>query len=244
MDDTTKSFLEKVQELKEKKIKVPARSSGDIIDCSPLTFLQQKNLISTIAEGSIGSLRFQKHLNDIILSNTGKDDLRASDRLPIILHLRTHSVGFEVKFGDIAVDISENVKSSKNLKVVSKASISGDFTINLEDPLIKDENQVISAIIDLVKKDGPDDIGKSVGNIYTYEIVKYIKSIRFGEDELVFRDIPVRDRVKIVENLPLSRNKEIIQFIQSIKQQESELLQVNVDGEEKYFEIDVSFFDS
>jgi hypothetical protein len=61
---------------------------------------------------------------------------------------------------------------------------------------------------------------------------------------LVFKDVPVRDRVKIVENLPLSQNKQVIEFIQEIKEKENSVMEVEKDGKKIFFDIDVNFFNS
>ena len=242
MEDSTKTFLDKLQELKEKKIKVDVLSIGKQIDSSPLSFKQQKDLISTIADGSIGSLKFQKFINDIIIQNTEDSTLKVTDKLPIIIQLRIDSIGNKIKIGDEEVEISLD----KVLKLKPKTSkvLKGDITINLEVPTLTEENKVILATIETLKKDGDQEVGKNVGSIYTYEILKYIKTIKFGDQELNFTEIPIRDRVKIVDNLPVSTNKEIISFVQDIKKKESEALVVSVNGEDKSFDIDVSFFDS
>jgi hypothetical protein len=105
------------------------------------------------------------------------------------------------------------------------------------------ENQIIQATIDTVKKDG-EELGKNIGSIYTFEIVKYIKTIEFGGEFINFNEVPIKDRVKIVDNLPISINQQIIDFIQNIKKIENEWLTVDIDGEPKTLDIDVSFFDS
>ena len=64
------------------------------------------------------------------------------------------------------------------------------------------------------------------------------------EDSLNFQDLSVKDRVKIVNNLPLSVNKQIIDFIQDIKKAELDALSFDTNEGEKTVEIDVSFFDS
>lgn len=244
MDDNVKTFLEKIQELKEKKFKVVVNSSGKSVDCSPLTFKQQKDLISTIAEGAIGALKFQKYLNTIIIDNVDAPELKVTDKLPIILKLRSESIGDKVKLGSGEVSLSPIFKKLKGLVFGQTKTLLGDFTIELEVPALALENHVIQATIDTLKKAGDSEIGKNIGSIYTYEIVKYIKTIKFSDQELVFSDISVNDRVKIVENLPITINREIIGFIQDIKNQESDLLTVDVDGESKVLEIDVNFFDS
>lgn len=244
MEDNVKSFLDKIQDLKEKKIKVEVVSTGKSVDCVPLTFKQQKDLISTIADGAVGALKFQKYLNSIIIENTGLSDLKTTDKLPIILKLRLEAIGNKVRVGNDEVLLDPIIGRIQILNHTQSKVLKGDFTIELEIPTLTHENNVIQATIDSLKKEGDAEIGKNIGSIYTHEIVKYIKTIKFSDQELTFADIPVKDRVKIVENLPITINREIITFIQDIKNTESELLTVEVNGESKVLDIDVNFFDS
>jgi len=74
--------------------------------------------------------------------------------------------------------------------------------------------------------------------------VKYIKSVEFDGNVINFPEISIKDRVKIVDNLPISINQKIVNYIQDIKKIENEWLTVEVGGEKKILDIDVSFFDS
>jgi len=245
MDDSVKTFLDKIQELKEKKIKVDSISIGKPIDCSPLSFKQQKDLISTVADGAVGALKFQKHINGIINDNTENNDLKISDKLPIILKLRSDAIGDTLKIGDGTISLKTILDKVKKLKYTQSKSITTDqFTIELELPSLRYESQVIQATIDAVKKEGDGELGKNIGNIYTYEIVKYIKKITFTEGSIEFSEIPVKDRVKIVDNLPISVNSKIIDFIQKNKMAETNWMTLDINGESKTIEIDVSFFDT
>jgi Mg/Co/Ni transporter MgtE len=132
----------------------------------------------------------------------------------------------------------------KKLKHNLNKKITGTVGIELEVPTLISENQVISTCVDILKKDADKDVGKSLSEIYTYEITKYIKSLNVGEDVVQFSDISVRDRVKIVNNLPLSTNKQIVEFIQDIKEKETDILKVEIDGEVHQIDIDITFFDS
>lgn len=244
MDDNVKNFLEKIQEISDKKIKVDFLSTGKPGESTPLTFKQQKDLISTIADGPLGALRFQKILNQIILDNTGDNLLKSIDRLPIILKLRSNAIGDSVKLGEGEVEISKILeKINKKVKIKQSNIILGDVQVSLEVPLLTYENQIIQATIDTLKKDG-DELGKSIGNIYTYEIVKYVKTIEFSGEFINFNEIPIKDRVKIIDSLPITLNKKIIDFIQDIKKIETEWLTVEANGENSILEIDVSFFDN
>ena len=244
MEDNVKSFIDKIQELKETKIKVPVVSTGKSIDSTPLSFKQQKDLIGTIADGALGSLRFQKFINEIITTNTGNQDLKVVDKLGIILKLRIEAIGKTSKLDEDKIDLEEILTKVKALKFENTKTIDDVVNVVLEIPTITQESKIIQSAIESVKKEGEGELGKNIGNIYTFEIVKYIKSIKFGEDELKFQELPVKDRFKVVDNLPITVNQEIIKFIQEIKKKENEALTVSVNDEEKTIDIDVSFFDS
>ena len=245
MDANVKSFLEKINELKSDKLQVDVISTGKQIECESLTFKQQKEIISTITEGIVGALRFQKVINDAILENTGDKTLTAVDKTLIAVQLRSNSVGTFIKFEDERYDVLAGVIDKlKSLKPTTKKTLSGDINLELEVPTLVAENQVITACVDMLKKDSDKDVGKSVGDIYTFEIVKYIKTIRIGEDAIDFNTLPVRDRVKIVDNLPLSLNKEITAFIQAYKSLENDALTVRINDSDRLIDVDVAFFDS
>lgn len=243
MEDNVKSFLDKIQELKDKKIKVDVLSTGKSIECSPLSFKQQKDIISTIADGAVGILKFQKIVNDIILNNTGNNELTMVDKLPIIFKMRLDSIGGMMKINDGEVDISSVMEKLRAIKYNDSKVITGAVEVHLKVPTLIQENKVIQSTIDSIKKDD-SEASRNVGNIYTFEIVKYISKIIFGSEELIFSEIPVKDRYKIVDNLPLTINKEIVEFIQSIKKVENDALVVKIDSEDVSFDIDVGFFDS
>ena len=154
-------------------------------------------------------------------------------------------MGSSIKIKDKEHDVlNDVVEKFKKLKHNLTKKITGNVGIELEVPTLISENQVISTCVDILKKDADKDVGKSLSEIYTYEITKYIKSLNVGEDVVQFSDISVRDRVKIVNNLPLSINKQIVEFIQDIKEKETDILKVEIDGEVHQIDIDITFFDS
>lgn len=245
MDDNVKNFLDKIEQLKDDKIKVDVLSTGKKIESESLTFKQQKDIISTITDGIVGPLKFQKNLNDIIIENTDNKDLKIVDKLLIAIQLRIDSMGSFIKVSDKKYDVLNDVVDQlKKIKHTLTKKIVGDVEIELEVPTLIAENQVISTCVDVLKKEADKDVGKSLSEIYTYEIIKYIKSLTVGEDTIQFSEISVRDRVKIVNNLPLSINKQIIEFIQDIKQKEVDVLKVEINGEAHQIDIDIAFFDA
>lgn len=245
MEDNIKTFLGKIQELQDSKLKVDIISMSKSQECKPLSFKQQKDIISTIAETPThGALKFQKVINDIVINNTENNDLLVIDKLPIIVKLRIDAMGNIAKYGDSEFSLETLLPTLSSMSFTTTQTIKGVVNVDLEVPTLIQENKIIQTAIDGTKKDTDGDIGKSIGHIYTYEIMKYIKRIYFDQQEIVFSQIPIKDRYKIIENLPLSVNKEIISFIQKIKKVESDAMTIMLDGEKKYIDIDVSFFDA
>ncbi len=243
MDNNVKNFLESIQELKNTKFEVNRISTGDKVDCIPLSFKQQKNIISTFTEGTVGVLKFQKILNDIIMENTESNDWLVVDKVPVILKLRMESLGNNVKTQEGELDIT-NIKIVDKVTIPLQTTIKGSVTVELDTPTLVEENKVINYAIDILKKDGEKDVGKNLSNLFTFEIVKFVKSVQFGDKILEFSDLPIKDRISIIENLPLTVNQDIAKFIDKIREIDRTQTKITVDGEEKSFDIDVTFFDN
>jgi hypothetical protein len=241
MNDDVKNFLVKVQEIQDKKIPIKIISKEKILDSCPLTFKQQKELISTITEPVLGPLKFQKLLNQIVVDNTGDITLKTIDKLPVILRLRQDSIGEKFKIGESEGKISD-ILSKEYPKFIYGDTILGDVEILVEIPSLIYENQIIQSSIEYLKSS--NDIGKNITDLYTYEIVKYVKSIKFENFLIEFSEIPFKDRVEIINNLSVKTNQKIADFIQNVKKIESDWLTIDIDGEEKVLDVDVSFFNS
>jgi hypothetical protein len=56
--------------------------------------------------------------------------------------------------------------------------------------------------------------------------------------------LSIKDRISVIENLPLSINQDIAKFIDKIKEIDRTQTKVVIDGEEKSFDIDITFFDN
>jgi hypothetical protein len=246
MQTDIKAFLDEIETIKPSNLSTFILSKGKDAPCQPLTFKQQKQLISTISEGLVSPLKFQKALNDIIIENTSEKNLQILDRALIALEMRKASIGSVIKHEDIEYDVLDSmILKLKNLKFTPSAVYTSGVSVEVEIPTLETENQILSACMDLLKKEGDKDVGKSLSELYTYELVKYIKSVQLNDIEVSFKNISVKDRVTIVNTLPLTINKEITTFIQTLKTEESDALSFeDTEGNVRYLNIDVSFFDS
>jgi hypothetical protein len=144
------------------------------------------------------------------------------------------------------VDLTKVLDSVKNIKfdITKKIKGTGSLEVELQIPTLLYETKIINSLIESIKKDNDTEMGKSIGSVYTYEIVKYVSKVKYDECEIVFSDIPIKDRFKIIEHLPLATNKGIIEVIHKLKTVETDALTVNVNGKDETINIDVSFFDS
>lgn len=241
MTEDAKIFLDKLKDIKDPSRKTSI--NGKEFKFEVLTFKQQRDLISTIAEGNLASLKFQKVLNDILIENFDKE-LLLHERSLAAVSLRRESLGASLKIGDTTIDLNQIAKKV-DLPLSSESVVeSSGIRVSMDNPSLQQENKIISALLELVKND--NNAAKNISDIYTYEIVKYINTISFGgENTLAFLNLPVKTRINIVENLPISLNKKIVDFIQKIKEAEKELLTVtDSKGQTVQLDIDVTFFDS
>lgn len=245
MENDVKQFIDSLNGSKN-TFEVNQITTGEKFECSPISFKQQKSLISTVTDGVVGVLKFQRILNDIIIENTGRKDWSVVDKIPVILKMRIESLGGNVKVDNGDLDITQiQILEKINHKATPLyEKIGGDIDICIGVPSLVEENAVLDYAINILRKDGEKDLGKNIGSIYTFEIVKFIRTVKFGENYLEFQNLSIDDRIKVVENLPLMTNKKIIKFIERIKDFDKSQTSIIVNGEDKNFDIDVTFFDN
>jgi hypothetical protein len=245
MQPDIKAFLEQIESIKPVKISTYIASKQKEIICEPLTFKQQKQLISTISDGLLSPLKFQKALNDIVIENVGDKDIQGVDVPLVALDLRKSSVGTKIKYESVEYDVLDDIRERlKQADRKTSATFVEGVTVEVEAPSVEVENQILTVCMDMLKKDGDKDMGKSLSDIYTYELVKYIKSVKL-EDKIEFKHLNIKDRVNIVNMLPLSINKQIAVFIQDLKNIELDAMSFEDNtGKVRYLNLDISFFDS
>ena len=241
-DFTTGDFLKKLSSLKNDfKVYVPSLKKEVV--AKPITLKQQKDIISTSINGVLGALQFAETINNVILSNVEGDDFFAFDRIPIILGLRAHSLGDKVKAdnGEI-VSLSPcllKAKTPTKFKLTSKVSID-DIKIDLRMPTLTEENKIIKKCILDIDKLKDENLSEAMGLIYIFELIKHIDSVTIDDQTVVFNDLKVVDRLKIVEELPLELYEKITIFLQKFSEFDKSLLSV----EESTITLDTTLFDA
>jgi len=243
MSNDVSKFISKLDKLSGEGIEVFVPSKQETITVSPLNLKQQKDLISSVLDGVKGTLDFSRTLNNIILDNSGRDDLKIFDKIPFTIGMRVQALGTKYITGEDKVDLQvvlDNIKKTKLQFKKEKLIEYKNLKINLAVPTLKDENALL--------KKGASDLGPSetadykeeVSVLYMLEMVKYIKELEIEEVAVNMPDVKITDRINLVEKLPLAIYTDIADYIEAVTSYNTGLLTV---GNNKV-SIDALFFDS
>lgn len=239
--DSISSFLNSIKDLKKETVTVFLPSKSSDIELTALNLKQQKDIISCIANGVTGLVSFNRILNNIIESASGLKDLTIIDRSPAIISLRIKAHGSTYKFEDKIVDLNTIIDQLSTYKPVSDTATVLEYNgiqAIVGVPTLSQESNVISKLEEEVRRNGEDNT-KNLGSIYIYEIIKYVKSLEYNNITIDFDKLTIKERINVLESLPLPLNKLIINYIEDIKQKERELL--TIDG--VVVDISPGFFD-
>lgn len=233
-----KDFLSILESEPLKKIEVTTTTKT--VTLSPLTFKQQKSLVTSGMDGIVGVMTFIKNLNEIIVSNTGEDDLKIYDRIPLALSLRKSLSSKPLVSGESSVSVETLLSNIKPFTNANDFSIDGgEFKINLRIPTILEENRILSFCIDELKKISSDNYSKNISTILSYEITKFIKSFQFGDNQIQMDSLSLGDRQKVMDNLPANITNQVTEFIVKIREYDEFIL--THDG--ITYEVDSSLFE-
>ena len=242
MSNLPEGFLAKLKKDTEASITHQAYKSSKVT-VKQMSLRQQKDIIATAIDGIQGAVGFAKAINDVILENSDKSDLLVVDKVPILLKLRKLSLGNDIVVEEEILDIDRFIKNIETVEPAFKKSetIKRDsISIGLKIPSLKEENAILAKCLTEVEKKENKKTSEAFGVIYLYELMKYIKTIKIGEDEVDFSTLKVAERVQIIENLPLSIYKQLSKFFQNITKYDTDLLTVD----DKTITIDPTFFDT
>jgi len=242
MSNLPEGFLAKLKKDTEDSITHQAYKSSKVT-VKQMSLRQQKNIIATAVDGINGAVGFAKAINDVILENSDKSDLLIVDKVPILLKLRKLSLGNSIVVEEEDLDIDSFIKNIETVEpAFKKTATIKKHTINitLKIPSLKEENAILAKCLAEIEKKENKKTSEAFGVIYLYELMKYIKTIKIGEDEIDFSTLKISERVQVIENLPLSIYRQLSKFFNDITSYDTALLTVD----NKTITIDPTFFDT
>jgi len=255
--------LQKILDLQSQSISIFVPSQNKNIDFKPLNIRQQKNIIKSSLDKNIPGISLNTVLNDIIAENSIEKNVNflVFDRLNVAFNLRKNIFGDKIKLTKVndetgedesinAVGSLEEHLSNINLTAVSELiskTINVDtLTIEIKTPTLVNDNKVNKEaqknLAHLLEKDnGVKDV---ISELFVYELVKFIDSISIGNDKLNFKELTVSQQIKAIETLPANINKEIMDFVEKVRDYEKQYTVFKVNNKDYNVSIDASFFSS
>ena len=231
---------------------------------------QQKRLVKSIIDSPVYNTEFIYTLRDILKENCQDptvdiDRLTIIDKLVLALALRIRSIGNDV---DIAVEVKDGTKvntkldASKILQMAlsSVGTISSKtfedqyYKIECSIPSIGTEYKLEKELRDKtasIEIENIDELRRTVGEVFTSEIVKYISSVSIKDQDDILQVVDWQqfkfvDRITIVETFKTGLLKNIISYIDDVRKEidKVELVKFEFGGEkyERRLSIDGSFF--
>jgi len=234
---STGNLLSRLKEISNSsKINVYVPSAGKEMGFKQLSVKQQKDLMKTGLDGQLSGLTISGIIKNVINDNSlDQYEYLATDKIPIVFALRVHSFGNEYTFSDgdkeNVVDLSKIL--SRKLSFSSENSIDiedkeNELIVSLQVPTLDDDDKFNSYIYSDLKKKKDVELSDTVGIVYVGEIAKFLKKISLGRSGLEVNTLPIKDRIVIVESLPVTFNNKILKFIESLRKEEIDY--ATVDG--------------
>ena len=258
-------LLQKLNELQSKNVEVSVPSLNKTLHFKPLNIKQQKEVIKSSFDKNIPGISFNTVLNNIITSNaeSNNEDFLVVDRPLIALHLRKNIFGSKIKHTVENIDEDGRpVESSVQLDV-DDVLTKGPFVFddNLKTALITVEELEIQLKVPTLKIDNkinkeaqktlshlldqPNGVKDIVSELFVYELVKFVSYVEVKNvTKAIFNDLSVSQQVQVLESLPANINKQIMNYVEKVREFERKFTTFVREGKEYNILIDAAFFNS
>lgn len=232
--------LESINKTNNISIKVPTSSKS--LKFKLISVAQHKELLKSAFEGYEGVIRSSVIFNDIITSSCESEyEFSLLDRAPILLKLREASIGGDVTINSEKYNISDLAEQTDKFDAQNVYECNG-IEVELKVPTLARDTKVSEKVIsEFHKLSDADKETESINLVLSYEIIKYIESVKLNDSVFVFDEYNLYECKKLVDALPLKLNNMIIEFITAFRDHENSSLTFN-DG--TILEIDASFLSS
>jgi hypothetical protein len=225
------SYLNLLGELQahysENKFPVYVPTQANEANFTPISVKQHKTILKTDNNILLTAFQFNININDMILENINADgnNILLVDKASILLCLKAAQSDTTIKLtidnDQHEIDLKSHVSSFKNIKIpkkiLSRNILLNKFKIKCKVPTLHYDNIINKSIKSkLIQKDS-DTLLKSMGEIFVYEILKFIETIDTGSSPVDFYDLTFDQKVQVCEMIPLELSNKIIEYINEVK---------------------------
>lgn len=229
--------LDKLKEINEQKgenIFLP--SLGKKVKFRPFTLKQQKFILSKIPNDTSGLLSFFNNFNDVIIENCTiplkLENLNSFDRLSVLLAYRISAVGNSYTSGDKKIsltNVTKKIQTADYKKIFSEKEVkNANYSVVVAIPSLQYDVKINNSTINKLKKSTTD--ASLLAEMFNAEILKYLKKVViFGEENIVLDmyDTEYNDKVNIIDTLPNSVTKKVMNNINIYKKSETDLTTID-----------------
>ncbi len=252
------NILSKIQKINDTK-EVTLPSSGETITLKQITIKQQKDIKDLPKNITLTLVNLNKAINEIIRTNSNLtlDKINILDRNIILLVLKS-----QISETYDGIKLSELLNNALNIKYDIKpiTSKTTNFIFDINVPSLKRDNEINKYVLKnydtqsiSIKNESELEISasKTYNNMIVSEICKFITDLKFiDKEEEISTDwnkLSIDQQIRILEEIPASEIKDIIDYIEKVRNKEIEYLTYKKPDEkgnleDKLIEINFDFF--
>lgn len=203
-------ILSKLNEINfEDTVNVFIPSLQRTVSFKPLSLQQQKEILkSGISSEIFNLLEFNVIFNAIIDQNSlEKNNYRLLDKPVIAFALRNKFTTQLLESEDKQIDTKIFIDKKLNVEASAFEDFfieEGSLKITAQAPNIAIDQIVSKMQLGKIKKASNIDLTNIIGEMYVFEVLKYIKTIQIGELRQDMSLLTIEDRLKLIEQLPAS----------------------------------------
>jgi hypothetical protein len=217
------NILKELQSVEDDSvIDVFVPSVNRLVKFKPLSVKQHHEILKCGIDGVLGSIKLSTIFNKIIIDNSLESiDFTVYDTEWILLKLRMANVGESVTIKEQTYNLNDLVRSKKIFDYTDEISYK-DIIVQLAVPNIKRDIEISEACHKDFSKGNLEDrlVSETISSMLSYEVIKFIKTVTVNDLTVNFDSITTADKRKILDNLPLSINNMITNFITKYRDHE------------------------
>lgn len=252
MDSQLNQLLE---QLKQENSFSLTLTDSSIYEFSQLTTAQLKELIKTVVDSPLTQAAFNTSATKVFQQSIKNNErslnsFNVIDRLLFILQTRIVSLSPDIKLQKDKRTINVNLQEIFNKlqkEITNNSSLfqdgseaSGRVELTFGVPSLLIDQQINEELYKdaTVEIESIEQLRKIIGEAFVNEIAKAIKTIKIDSTEINFETQNFKTKLKIIESLPASLTKKVIEYIEKYKEVIDKCLVV----EEQALSIDGTLF--
>ena len=224
MSDKFKDILDEIKSSRS-ILKAYAPSVGKEVEISPLTLAQQKLIIETSSDTTLGVLFFNNIFYKILKENISEDikQFNTVDRVNLTLVLREHLKNIvNVDENDINLSVILERNSSIEYNIKPETIKTGDFILSVEAPNLNIDNFINTHLLNKYKGVTFDEnkLKNLISDLYACEILKFIKKIQINEKEVELHT-ELSQSLKLLESIDSVHFQPVTEYINKVRELEA-----------------------